>query len=321
MRASRSASALLHPQLIPRRPACGAALFRFELEEGGLVELVKGKRFYGNDGELVPAYQPFAASMGAQAVPGRQMEVHMDDALYLLLGRRERPTAVELKYSADEYDSFIARTSRLRLQPDVYKQQLERRYAQLLAGDSGGDLVPPPLEAQLPRAAQQHVNQIVTALHKLPETVWMCTVCSCPTTAFYGAGRFYCCYSCARRDEHAFLVESLVASDANFAMYVTKSIKDQLANDKNAHVVQLTSCLHHVELLSGSLRLPGTTTLSLPGMGNFAARIDQNRKAIESTCDRVYLRPILDCHFKYEARLMAIQAQVKAQQLEPPALP
>eukprot|EP00966_Prymnesium_polylepis_P278091 6425741-Prymnesium_polylepis.2 len=87
-------------------------------EEGGLVELVKGKRFHAIGREVVPAYQPFAASMGAQAVPGRQIEVHMDDALYLLLGRRERPTAVELKYAVDEYESFIYRTSRLRLQPD-----------------------------------------------------------------------------------------------------------------------------------------------------------------------------------------------------------
>ena len=133
----------------------------------------------------------------------------------------------------------------------MYKEQLERRYAQLLAGNSGGDLVPPPLEAPLSRYAHQHVNQIVAALQKLPKGVRMCSVCSCPTTAFYGAGRYYCCYSCARRDEHAFLVESLVASDAKFARYLTKSLKEKLANNKNAHVVQLTSCLHHVELLSG----------------------------------------------------------------------
>ena len=85
---------------------CDAALFRYELEEGGLMELVKGKRFYGNDGKVVPAYQPFAVSVSAHE-PGYQLEVHMDDALYLLLGRRERPTAVELNYAADEYDRLL----------------------------------------------------------------------------------------------------------------------------------------------------------------------------------------------------------------------
>lgn len=242
------------------------ARFRFTFEESGLIELVKGQRVY--DGPT-PACQPFQrhllANHGQLAVQQGRAAVHHEDAMWLLFGSRERPTLPELRYQPPPGGEWKELFSRLRLTPAAFKMHLERRYAQLLATDPGNNCaaeLPKVLEAPLPAAAQAHVAQIIEAMEELPKDVWLCTVCACPTTKYFGAGRYYCCYSCERRDEGSFILESAVAADDAFAANVrdkTKSKMKELVEEHGSDVAafvvkKLQLSLHLVELLSGAYR-------------------------------------------------------------------
>ena len=94
---------------------------------------------------------------------------------------------------------------------------------------------------------------------RLPSDVWMCTVCACPTTSYYGAGRYYCCYSCARRDEPAFLLEKMLAEDAALGRYVHAQLTAEAAtpNPDKIEGERDLRLLHLVDLVLGCFKPAG----------------------------------------------------------------
>ena len=220
------------------------ARFRYVLEEE-VIPAVLGTEYN----------RPFAQHVPQDDPPGVSYYViHPDDGLWLLFGRAERPTAHQLLLAhgtnARPWTEFF---SRVRLSATAFRDSLERRYAQLVHGDPRAT-IPPPLAQPLAPAERAHVEHILGTMSGLPKDVWMCTVCACPTANYHGAGRYYCCYSCARRDEPAYLLERMLAEDGCLCQHVHA----QLLEEQQGEIGQRSLHLRNlVEVIMGSFKPDG----------------------------------------------------------------
>jgi hypothetical protein len=136
-----------------------------------------------------------------------RLVVHPLDCLAVLLGYLDR-RAGGLVDSSDEMDVF----SRLPFDEVAFKM----RYVSLaicegsLTACPKGDIEEVMAEHLTPTQIA-HVDQVIEHMRELPEGVWMCSFCACPTNKNYGL-RSYCCPSCLQRDAKLYAHEKDIAS-------------------------------------------------------------------------------------------------------------